>query len=453
MGISSAGVGSGLDVNGLVSQLIQLERRSLNSLNSRKQVFNDQLSAFGRVKNDLDAFRSAVSALKLDLDFSTTKATSSNKDILTATASPSAATGSYSVIVSALAQAGVKTSAGKVSASATFGAANVSSDPATIDFSAAGKSFSISATASDTLETLRDKINSAVASGDASSQTVAKAAIINAGTSANPSYKLTVSATATGVDNDVSITVGDANLNAYLAFGATQTATNASFSVNGVNVQRSSNSVSDIIDGVTLNLTNTESTKPAILTIERDKDSITKKVNDFISAYNKVAGTISSLHQKGGTLEADNSATAVIYRLQNVFNQPANIGGNSYSWLTQVGISFTKNGTLALDNTVFSAALDSNFSNVVSLFTDPTGGMAHRLYDTASNMLNSNGIVDSRLSGLNSRIAMIDTNIDRENFRLENTERRLRTQFANLDALLGTMKNTSSYLASNLLSS
>lgn len=450
MAISSAGLGSGLDINGLISQLMQAERQPLNNLNSKKQVFNAQLSAFGRIKSDLDAFRSAASGMKLDLDFAATKATSSNTGILNATSSSSAVPGSYAITVSTLAQAGVTASTGKASSSAAIGASNLSSDPATINFSAAGKSFSVSVTAADSLETIRDKINSAVASGDTTAQTVAKASIINAGTSASPSYKLVVGASATGTDNDVTIAVADANLNTYLGFASTQSATNASFSINGLNIQRASNSVSDVIDGVTLNLASADNTKTVALTVGRDKEAITKKVNDFISAYNKLADTISSLHQKGGTLEADNSATSVIYQLQNVFNQSANIAGNDYAYLSQIGISFDKNGKLTLDSTTFSAAVDSNFSDVVSLFTDSTGGLAHRLYDTASNMLNTSGLVDSRITGLNSRIASLDNSIDRENVRLDLTEKRLRTQYANLDSLLGTMKNTSSYLASNL---
>lgn len=450
MGIASAGIGSGLDVNSLITQLMQLERQPLNSLNAKKQAFNDQLSAFGRIKSDLDSFRSAVSSMKLDTAFGVTTATSSNTSILTATTSSSAVPGTHTIVVSTLAQAGVKASAGKTSSSAAIGAANLSADPATISFSAAGKSFNVSVTATDSLESIRDKINSAIASGDTTAQTVATASVINAGTSASPSYKLVVAATATGTSNDVSITIGDANLNAYLAFSTTQTATNASFSVDGLSVVRSSNSVSDVISGVTLNLASADNTKTVTLTVGRDKDAITKKVNDFISAYNKLAGTVSSLHQKGGTLEADNSATSVIYQLQNVFNQSANIAGNSYSWLAQIGISFSKDGTLALNSTTFSAALDSNFSNVVSFFTDTTGGLANRLYNTASNMLNTSGLVDSRITGLNSRIASINDNIDRTNVRLDSIEKRLRTQYANLDSLLGTMKNTSSYLSSQL---
>lgn len=447
MGISSAGIGSGLDVNSLITQLMQLEKQSLTSLNTKKQTYNSQLSAFGQIKSSVDSFKTAISGLKLDSNFAGTAATSSNTDILSATTTDGSTTGTYAITVSTLAQAGAKASAGQTSSSTAVGAGNLTGDPATIAFSAGGKSFNVSVTATDSLESIRDKINSAVATGDTASQTVAKASIVNAGTSVSPSYKLVVSATATGVDNDVSITVGDAKLNTYLGFSTTQAATNASLTVNGLSVQRSSNTISDVISGVTLKLASADAAKPVTLTVGRDKDGITKKVNDFISAYNQLSGTVTNLHQKGGTLEADNSATSVTYGLQAVFNQAANISGNSYQYLAQIGISFDKNGKLTLDSTTFNSALDNNFSKVVSLFTDSDSGFATRLYTAASNMLDSGGLVSSRISGLNSRISSVDDRIDQENLRLTSVETRLRTQFSNLDAMLGTMKTNSSFLS------
>lgn len=180
--------------------------------------------------------------------------------------------------------------------------------------------------------------------------------------------------------------------------------------------------MTDVIDGVTLNLASADTNKTLTLTVARDTDAITKKVNDFISAYNKLASTVSSLHQKGGTLEADNSATSVLYQLQNVFNDPAKITGNDFNYLAQVGISFKKDGTLSLDSTTFTKTLETNPDQVVSLFTDTDRGIAHRLYNTASNMLDSDGLVDSRIKGLNARIKSMDNNIERENVRLDNVK-------------------------------
>lgn len=444
MGISSAGIGSGLDVNSLVSQLLQLERQPLNSMSTKKQTFNDQLSAFGKVKSDLDAFKTAVGGLKLDMDFSASKATSSDTSLLAAVASNTASAGSYDIKISQLAQAGVKASAPKADPKAAAGASG------TFTMSVGSKSFNITLDGSESLEGIRDKINAATMTvdGKTSTQTLTTASVINTGTAAAPQYKLVMSSTGKGTDNAVNI---DSNLDTALGgFTETQQAKNAKFTINGLDVERSTNSITDVVDGVTLNLASADPAKTVSLTVARDTDAITKKVNDFISAYNKLAGTVSSLHQKGGTLEADNSATSVLYQLQNVFNEPAKISGNDFNYLAQVGISFKKDGTLSLDSTTFAKALETNSNKVVSLFTDTDRGFAHRLYDTASSMLNSDGLVDSRIKGLNSRIKSLDSNIDRENVRLDNVETRLRRQYANLDSLLGTMKNTSSYLTSQL---
>ncbi|HET7776730.1 MAG TPA: flagellar filament capping protein FliD, partial [Azospira sp.] len=397
-----------------------------------------------KVKSDLDAFKTAVGGLKLDLDFSAAKATSTDTSLLTATATSTASAGSYDIKVSQLAQAGVKASAPKADPKVAVGTAG------TFTMSVGSKSFDITLDGSESLEGIRDKINAATMTvdGKTSTQSLTTASVINTGTAALPQYKLVMSSTGKGTDNAVNI---DSNLDTALGgFTETQEAKNAKFTINGLDVERSTNSITDVVDGVTLNLVNADTSKTLNLTVARDTDAITKKVNDFVSAYNKLASTVNSLHQKGGTLEADNSATAVLYQLQSVFNDPAKITGNDFNYLAQVGISFKKDGTLSLDSSAFTKALESNSDKAVSLFTDTDRGFARRLYDTASNMLNSDGLVDSRIKGLNSRIKTLDSSVDRENVRLNNVETRLRRQYANLDSLLGTMKNTASYLSSQL---
>lgn len=438
MGISSAGVGSGLDVESLITQQVQAERTNLTAMETKKETFNSQISAYGQIKSSLEAFETAVGNLKESSDFSVSKATSSNTDLLTATADSTAAAGTYDIKVTQLAQAGVQASASQASAKTAMGASG------TFTLTAGDKSFDITLESTDTLENIRDKINSAVLTGDDETQEVATATIVNTGNG----YKLVVASSERGTENAVSI---DSNLSTALGgFTATQTAQNSKFTVNGLEIERATNSVDDVIDGVTLNLVKADTTTSLTLTVGKDTDAITTKVNAFISAYNSLASTISDLHKKGGTLEADNTATSVLYQLQSVFNVPANIAGSDVNYLTQVGISFKKDGTLALDSTAFTKALKNNGDAVTALFTDTEKGFAQRLYDSASDLLGTNGLVASRVSGLNSRISILDTNIDRETVRLDNYETRLRKQYSALDSLMGTLKNTSSYLYSAL---
>lgn len=438
MGISSAGVGSGLDVASLITQLVQAERTNLTAMETKKETFNSQISAYGQIKSSLEAFKTAVGNLKLSSDFSVSKATSSNTDLLTATADSTAAAGTYDIKVTQLAQAGVQASASQASAKTAMGASG------TFTLTAGDKSFDITLESTDTLENIRDKINSAVLTGDDETQELATATIVNTGNG----YKLVVASSERGTENAVSI---DSNLSTALGgFTATQTAQNSKFTVNGLEIERATNSVDDVIDGVTLNLVKADTTTSLTLTVGKDTDAITTKVNAFISAYNSLASTISDLHKKGGTLEADNTATSVLYQLQSVFNVPANIAGSDVNYLAQVGISFKKDGTLALDSTAFTKALKNNGDAVTALFTDTEKGFAQRLYDSASDLLGTKGLVASRVSGLNSRISILDTNIDRETVRLDNYETRLRKQYSALDSLMGTLKNTSSYLSSAL---
>ena len=203
MGISSAGIGSGLDVNSLVSQLLQVERQPLNSLTTKKQTFNDQLSAFGKVKSDLDAFKTAIGGLKSDTDFSAAKATSSDTSLLTAMATSTASAGSYDIKISQLAQAGVKAMQTGVSDPKAAVTPPVSG---TFDFTvgsgASQKTFNITLDGSESLEAIRDKINAATVTtdGKTATQTLASASIVNTGTSAAPSYKLVIASTGKGTD-------------------------------------------------------------------------------------------------------------------------------------------------------------------------------------------------------------------------------------------------------------
>lgn len=455
MGISSAGIGSGLDVNSLVSQLMQLERQPLDSLSNKKSVANNQLSAFGTIQSALASFRDSLTNLKTNLDFAVFKATSSDATVLDATTDSTASTGPHSIVVSQLARADISLTnsvhfttstdaMGSVAQNDAGGAASLTGTTLTFDLGSSTsptKTFNVNVDFStDSLETIKDRINSST------SNDFVTASVLNDGTG----YRLVLTAKNTGADNKVFVS-GDTNL----AFGYTdqtkQEGVNATLSVDGINISKDSNTITDVIQGVTLNLKDV-STSTVTLKVDNDTDAITKKVNDFISAYNKLASTISDLHKKGGTLEADNSATSVIYQLQSVFNAPASLSGNAFSWLAQIGISFNKDGTLALDSTTFTNALGSNYNDVVALFSDSTQGFSQRLYTAASNMLDSSGLVQSRIDGLNTTINTIDANMDQMNVRLDNVEKRLRTQFANLDALLGTMRNTSSYLASQLSS-
>lgn len=357
MAIVSGGIGSGLDVNGLVSQLMALERRPLNLLQARKGDFNNQLSAYGRIKSDLDAFRSAASALKSTGAFDLFKAATGDDKLLTATAGASASTGPHSINITSLARAEIQV--------ATSGYASTSSDlnlSGDLTFSFGTSSFTVPVSVGDSLADIQSAIN---AHAD---NTGVTASILNDGT-ANGN-RLVLTAKNSGLDNAVTVS---GSLAAGFNFGVTVPAANAVIDVDGVlGIQKQSNTITDVIPGVTLQLKGEGSTS---VTVTRDNEEIEKKVTAFVDAYNKLATTVGDLRKKGGVLEADGAARSVLGELQGEFNSA--MSGNAYSYLAEVGVTFGKDGKLSLDKSAFNSALDKNLSGVSALFFRLDPGFCH----------------------------------------------------------------------------
>jgi flagellar hook-associated protein 2 len=450
MAISAPGVGSGIDVNSIVSQLMALERQPLNLLTKKVSSYNSQLSAYGQVKSELAAFQSAAYSLSSSTGFSVFTATASDTTVLNASASSTASVGAYNITV------GTMAASQQLISNATTLPLTDSNTTAvgtgTLTIASGAKSFAVTIDGTNnTLDGIASAINSNVNNFGMT------ASVMFDGTN----YRLLMSANNTGVANAMTVSVADSDGNnldtlglsrlSYTAGGfnltQSQAAADAALNVNGVAVTSASNTVTSVINGVTLNLTKLGTTN---LTVASDTTAITAKVNNFISAYNKLHTDMANLHMKGGALEADNTLLSIQAQLDSVFNTPATIAGNAYNYLAQVGVSRQKDGSLALDTTAFTSALSSNFNNVVALFSDPTQGFGQRLNTEATNLLQTNGLITSTTDGINTSISSLTTQQDQMNTRLILTEQRLRKQYASLDALLGSMNQMSQYLVQNL---
>lgn len=451
MAISAPGIGSNIDVNGIVTQLMSLERRPLQMLQTKVSQYNSQLSAYGQLKSTLSAFQSAAYALSSSTGFSVFKATAADTTILNATAASTASVGAYNITVGTMAASQQLISNATTLPLTDSGTTAVGTGTLTIASGTSSFDVTIDGT-NNTLDGIASAINSHASNFGIT------ASVMFDGTN----YRLMMSANKTGVANAMTVAVtdtGDGNNTdtlglsrlSYTAGGfnltQSQAAVNAALTVNNVAVTSASNTVTSVINGVTLNLTKLGTTT---LTVASDTTAITDKVNAFISAYNKLNTDIKSLHQKGGTLESDNSILTIQARLASVFNAPATITGGAYNYLAQVGVSLQKDGSLALNGTDFSSALSSNFNSVVALFSDSTQGFAQRFNTEVSNLLQTDGVLAATTDGITANISRLTTQEDQMMTRLTLTEQRLRTQFASLDALLGSMRQTNSYLVQRL---
>lgn len=402
--ISSPGVGSNLDVNGIVSKLMTVEQQPINKLNSREASYQAQISAYGQLKSALGSFQNAVSNLSNTSTFKSYSAMPADSTILTASAASTAAPGTYALEVSKLAQAQKLVAAGQTSTTASIGNGSITFDFGTISggtfnattgqytgaaFASSGngsKTVTINAT-SNSLIGIRDAINAANVGVTAS--------IVNDG-SGSP-YRLALSSNNSGASNSLKISVtGDATLSNLLAndpagvqnLAETTTAQNATMKVNGVSVSKASNTVSDVIQGVTLNLLKTTTT-PTSITVAQDSASVQSSISSFVKAYNDLNNTIKNLSgydaaaKKGGVLQGDSTIMHLQAQLRSMLTQPVANTGGALTTLSQIGVSFQRDGSLALDTAKLGSAISSNFADIASLFAQ-TGKTSDSLVNFTS---------------------------------------------------------------------
>jgi len=403
MAISAPGIGSNLDVNGIISQLMALERRPLTGLDTKEAKYQAQLTAYGSLKGALSSFQSAVAALANPAKFSAVTASLADTTVATASASSAAAAGSYSVEVQTLAQAHKLKSANFVATSTTVGSGTL-----TIQFGTySGGVFTLNAdkatgtvtigSSQSSLAGVRDAINAANVGVSAS--------IINDGTG----NRLVVASKDSGIANALKITVADDDLantdNAglsQLAYDAstggtmnlTQTvaAQNAAVVIDGISISKASNILTDAIEGVTLNLLKANTPATTTLTVARDTAGTQAAVQSFIKAYNDLNKTVTDLskydaaNKRASTLTGDATVRSLQAQLRGAFNTALTTAGGGLSTLADIGITFQKDGTLKLDSAKLTTALGDATKDVSTLFAavgKPTDSLVSFVGSTA----------------------------------------------------------------------
>lgn len=434
--ISAAGIGSGLDVESIVTQLMAIERQPLNLLSEQKSQLQTQLSGYGQLRSALDKFQTAMDNLGSLDKFKVYTATSGDEDAFTATASSSASTGNLAIEVQNLAVAHRMGSASFTDRDTT--AIGNAGDEMTITVD--GGSFTVDI-GGQTLEGIRDAIN------QASDNVGVTATILQENDS---SFRLVLSSDETGTANAINLSYanGGSPITDPLTMTTTVAAEDAQILVdNSYTITRSSNAISDAIQGVTLNL-KAETTGAVNLNVSRDVEEVTGSVQSFVDAYNTVRSTITSLRE--GNLAGDNALLSIERQIQSVLNTPASSG--TYQYLVQVGVSVDKNGTMSVDTGELETALQTDFSAVADLFAADGDGYAYRLEEVARTLLQTDGLVDSREEGINTRIDGIDDRSASLEQRLTLVEDRYYAQYSALDTLISQLNTTSSYLTQQLAS-
>lgn len=391
MGLSSPGIGSNLDVNGIVSKLMSVEQQPLTLLQTKETSYQAKLSGFGTLKGALSSFQTAVAGLSNASKFQGVLASAADPTVASMSGTSTAATGSYALTVTQLAQAQKLVAAGTASQSTPIGSGVISIDFGTVaggtlsngtysgaTFTSGGggvKTIAIDAT-NNSLAGIRDAINAAGAGVTAS--------IVNDG-SGTP-YRLSLTSTKTGAASSMKISVADTapdtGLSALLnndpagsqALTQTAAAQNALLTIDGIAVSKPSNTVTDTLTGVTLNLLKTNVGAPTTLTVARDTSSVTTAVNGFVKAFNDISQTLRDASAYNATtktaaiLNGEATVRTMQTQVANILTAPIAGGASVYSRLSDIGVSLQKDGTLSVDSTKLNAALTSNFDGFAGLF-------------------------------------------------------------------------------------
>lgn len=467
--LSSPGVGSGLDVNAIISKLMSVESQPLYQLQSQQASIQSTISAFGSVQSTLSSFQTAVQALTNPSLWSGTTGTSSDSSIVGVASDSTAASGNYSITTQHLATAQSTVSGTYASSSATVGSGTLhidlgswNSDQSSFTAQSGSSGIDIAISSTDTLSTVASKINGAGAGVTAS--------IVTDSTGS----RLVLSSSQTGASNGFRVTATDDDGNntdggglSALAFdpaggtttsSQTQGGSDAVATINGLTVTSASNTLTNVVQGLTLSLQKENSS--AQITVAADTKSITTAINNFVSAYNNLSSLMSSDlkydsgSQTAGPLQGDSTTITLQRQLRNI------IGGSStassaFSTLSQIGIQVQTDGTLQVNSTTLSNAM-ANLPELKKAFTATSTdgssgvGFAAQLSQYAQNALGTDGLVTTRVNGLNTSLKNNEDDQTNMNTLLSATQARLQAQYTALDTQMASITTLSNYVTQQI---
>ncbi|MCS4502802.1 flagellar filament capping protein FliD [Arhodomonas aquaeolei] len=461
--LTSLGIGSGLDINQTVSDLVSAEREPAESrLSSKEETYQTKLSAYGALKSALSSFSDSIQGLQKVDTFGQRSASSSDSEVFTASADSTAQTGSYSIEVTKMASPQKLASAGDMgwSEDSTVGTG-------TLSIGVGGSSFDVKIGSGDnTLAGIRDAINDADGGVTAS--------IINVDdSSGNTESRLVLTADDPGTENTITVGVsGDGDGDDTDAAGLsalrydsgvsnlteTQTAEDAVIQVDGQTATRSSNSIDDVIPGVTIDLASSAPGETQTLTVGRDDSGVKSALEDMVKGYNTLMQTISQLTSydkasgEASVLLGDATARGLQTQVRQGVTSPVEGVEGDLRSLADLGLGVGRDGQLSIDEERLNAALEDNPKGVAELFTADSGGVAGRLEEIADSYLGDNGLISSRTDGLQDRLDRIADQRDDLDRRMSNLQQRYLDQFIAMDQIVSDMDSMQSQLTQGLKS-
>jgi flagellar hook-associated protein 2 len=466
--ISSAGLGSGLDVNGIVTQLMALERKPIEQLDQSKSKVEAQLSGLGKLQSGLSAVRDAASRLTTGSAWSPTTVTSTDQAAVSAISTGTTPPGNYAVEVRRLASAQSLTSTTVPGPTTVVGTGTLTfeigewfTNPPDFTPNAGANAVSITITEADnTLEKIRDRINESDAGVSASivnDATGSRLALRSLETGQTNGFRITVN----DADGDGSDALGlsrlayDANSAVASPMTRTQTAANADLSINNIPISSASNTLTDVLDGMTVRVSRV-TTAPVELAVNRDTEAIKKSITEFATAYNGLMNLMreqtayNESSKTGGALQGDRTAVGLMSKLRTL------VGGSSganatFTRLADVGLEPQRDGTLKVNTTKLDGAV-GRLDDLRSFFSRDAEGSTNDGFGTmlrqfAALQIGSDGNVTSRTESAQARLDSIKARTTNLEERLVQKEKSLRAQYTRLDSNMAALSGLQSYIS------
>ena len=463
--ISSPGIASGLDIQSIVTQLVALERAPLAQLKSKASSFQTKLSTMGTIKSQVSALGDAAAKLSLNTGWNGVKASSSNAAAIGVSVRAGAPATSITMEVQNLAKS-QSTASAAISSGAAVGTGSMTISLGTWTGSsfAAGSGTPVTidiASGEDSLSAIAAKINE---SGAGVSATVLKDAsgerllVRSRDTGEENGFQISV-ADDDGQDTDASglsrlaFSVGNAN-----GMARSQSAENARATINNVNIVSASNTLSDTLPGMTLQLSQLTS-QPVEIDVSTDNDAIRANVKAFVDAYNTLNTTLATATRydeatkTAGPLQGDSTAVGLQSALRGMMRSVSS--STPYGRLSDIGIELKTAGRLEIDATKFDAAL-GNLDDLKALFTttgsDPTAvGFGHKLKNFARDLVDADGTVTNKTEALQASIRRNTLDQERVNDKAARSEIRLLAQYNAMDAAVGKLNGLSAFVSQQII--
>jgi len=436
-----SGIVSGMDTNAIIDALASVQRIPINKLKGQKAGVQSQISKVGEIKGKMNELKDFLEEFNTDASVLSYTGSTTDEDVLTVDTSGEALPGTYEIEVTQLAKA-------EKNRSAAFEDTSTEIKQGTLTLTVKEEDpIEITIEKGDTVFDVVDSINASDAEVFAS--------IINDGTSSYIQISSKETGHIIGESADDAIIISESYTGvagAQLNLTQVTQATNSQFTMDGLKVEQTGNTVGDVLDGVTLNL---HTLGEVTVSVDADKEATKENLAGFVETYNAAFNLIAKELKVtedtdfGSTLAGDFTIKQLKLQLQNIMASSVSGTSGTFDALSQVGIRTSATGLLEIDDDDLDDALDKDITSVAKLFSTEDTGISQQLIDRIDLYTEDlEGVFKIKVDSLNDRVDLLDTDISDMEMRVEKLINRLKRQFSEMEMAINQLNMQGSSLGS-----